>query len=335
MAAATYVGSSAALSSVGGSSAVVTVPAGTTDGDQMFAMVHWWGGSSLTGLGAWTLIGSGGGKALYKRTASSEPASYTFGTTGGTPIIVGGAISVYRDFGSYGLNDVVTGSFFSNAAQADLTPVYSPSAGTVKRTNHPYVASCLADANALAAPTITQSYMNTRATATATGTTGGTDYGFRLTSYDILEWHGLGELPFITFATDGDYSRGNANLGGIANNETATMTEADLVETGFDEWWDILDSTGCGGEGGPDEDAILGHHTTHEHGGGDEVLGAWALTQDFTSQTTVVFAHGLGGYPRVVVEVGGYEVEADVTHDSTDQVTVRFSSAQTGRIQLS
>jgi len=60
-----------------------------------------------------------------------------------------------------------------------------------------------------------------------------------------------------------------------------------------------------------------------------------AYTQDFTSATTIVVLHQLGYYPIVRAYVGGNEIlPQSVIHDSIYQVTVTFSSAQTGTLRL-
>lgn len=111
----------------------------------------------------------------------------------------------------------------------------------------------------------------------------------------------------------------------------------------FDQWWDVLDASGCGGEGGPDIDAILGHHTTHENptsssdpGGGDAVLGAWAFVHtQAASSATWTINHNLGGYPSVTIDDGtGVELVADVAYASDNQIVVSFSSARTGKAYL-
>ena len=66
-------------------------------------------------------------------------------------------------------------------------------------------------------------------------------------------------------------------------------------------------------------------------GEADQVI---KYTQDFTSQTSVVVAHGLGTIPMIQVYNGSGEVlVADsITHDSINQSTVTFGVAQTGTI---
>jgi len=66
-------------------------------------------------------------------------------------------------------------------------------------------------------------------------------------------------------------------------------------------------------------------------GEADQVI---KYTQDFTSQTSVVVAHGLGTIPMIQVYNGSGEVlVADtITHDSINQTTVTFGVAQTGTI---
>jgi hypothetical protein len=54
-------------------------------------------------------------------------------------------------------------------------------------------------------------------------------------------------------------------------------------------------------------------------------------TQNVTS-TTWVIAHNMGFYPSIsVVDSGGTVVVGDVTYDSVNQVTVRFSVAFSGK----
>lgn len=63
--------------------------------------------------------------------------------------------------------------------------------------------------------------------------------------------------------------------------------------------------------------------------------GSSAVTQDFTAQTSVVFAHALGHYPIVQVfetPAGTVMIPLSVTHDSVNQCTVTFSAATTGTL---
>jgi hypothetical protein len=48
-----------------------------------------------------------------------------------------------------------------------------------------------------------------------------------------------------------------------------------------------------------------------------------------------VINHNLNRYPHVTVIVSGTEVDADVTYNSLNQVTVSFGSPQSGRAELS
>lgn len=98
----------------------------------------------------------------------------------------------------------------------------------------------------------------------------------------------------------------------------------------FDEWWDTLHSVD------PDTLSTL-HSTTHEAGGGDYLLGAWAYEFiQATPATTWVIAHNLGGYPSVTATDGaGVVLVAQTVYDSINQVTVTFSTATSGKAYLS
>lgn len=59
-----------------------------------------------------------------------------------------------------------------------------------------------------------------------------------------------------------------------------------------------------------------------------------AYEQTFTSSTSWVINHGLGYEPIIRVFVGNQEVQPQsITHNSTIQATVTFSTAQAGRIK--
>lgn len=59
-----------------------------------------------------------------------------------------------------------------------------------------------------------------------------------------------------------------------------------------------------------------------------------AYEQDFASSTSWVINHGLGYEPIIRVFVGNQEVQPQsITHNSTIQATVTFSTAQAGRIK--
>lgn len=67
--------------------------------------------------------------------------------------------------------------------------------------------------------------------------------------------------------------------------------------------------------------------------GAPGTLGSDAyFEQDFSSASTIIVDHNLNKYPAVTVIVGGVEVEADITYNSLDQVTVDVGSPNTGKI---
>lgn len=57
----------------------------------------------------------------------------------------------------------------------------------------------------------------------------------------------------------------------------------------------------------------------------------YSYSQAFTSQSTWVVTHALGYYPIIRVFVGNQEIQpASIIHDTINQATLTFSSAQTG-----
>lgn len=59
-----------------------------------------------------------------------------------------------------------------------------------------------------------------------------------------------------------------------------------------------------------------------------------AFSQAFTNSDTWVIAHGLGYNPEIAVYIGGQQVQpTSITHDSTLQTTIVFSSPQTGTVR--
>lgn len=59
------------------------------------------------------------------------------------------------------------------------------------------------------------------------------------------------------------------------------------------------------------------------------------VDEDFTSTSSVVFNHNLNGYPHITVIIDGEEVDADITYNSLNQVTVGFPSPQSGKVVAS
>lgn len=60
--------------------------------------------------------------------------------------------------------------------------------------------------------------------------------------------------------------------------------------------------------------------------------GGTRIEESFTSTSVVVVGHNLGYEPITSVIIGGEEVEADVTHNSINQLTVTFAAPQTGKV---
>lgn len=59
-----------------------------------------------------------------------------------------------------------------------------------------------------------------------------------------------------------------------------------------------------------------------------------AYSQDFEESDTWVVAHGLGYYPEISVYINNRMVQPlSITHDSTVQATVRFTTLQTGTVR--
>lgn len=83
MAGATYRSSATVSNTVTTTSVTVSMPAGTTDGDLLVAVVNALGTPTITAPAGWTLVetvdaGSTMRSAVYHKTASSEPASWTW-----------------------------------------------------------------------------------------------------------------------------------------------------------------------------------------------------------------------------------------------------------------
>jgi len=63
--------------------------------------------------------------------------------------------------------------------------------------------------------------------------------------------------------------------------------------------------------------------------------GSFYAEEDFVTTSSVVFNHNLGSYPNITILIGGVVVEADVTHNSVNQVSVLFATPQTGKVVAS
>lgn len=110
---------------------VLNVPTGTSDGQQMLAVVGWAGGTgvAITPPSGWTLIRRVDsttvvGEAVYRRTASSEPASYTW--TLDTSTTNSGQMITYAGVDTASPIDAENGQ--SNASSVNVT---APSITTV------------------------------------------------------------------------------------------------------------------------------------------------------------------------------------------------------------
>lgn len=58
-------------------------------------------------------------------------------------------------------------------------------------------------------------------------------------------------------------------------------------------------------------------------------------TQTFTSQTTLTINHGLNKYPAVtVLDTANDEIEASITHNSINQLTIIFSTPTSGMVNI-
>lgn len=60
--------------------------------------------------------------------------------------------------------------------------------------------------------------------------------------------------------------------------------------------------------------------------------GGATFEQDFVNASTVLAVHGLGRYPGVVIIIDGIEVEADVTYNDINSVTVVFGTPYSGKL---
>lgn len=63
--------------------------------------------------------------------------------------------------------------------------------------------------------------------------------------------------------------------------------------------------------------------------------GSFYAEEDFSSTSSVVFNHNLNGYPSITVIIGGISVEADITYNSVNQVSVLFATSQSGKVVAS
>lgn len=67
----------------------------------------------------------------------------------------------------------------------------------------------------------------------------------------------------------------------------------------------------------------------------EATAGATYVHTQNSADSTWVIVHSLGRYPSVtVVDSAGSEVVGDVTYDSDNQVTVRFTAAFSGKAYL-
>jgi hypothetical protein len=132
----TYVGGATASNSNGGtaSSLVVNVPAGTQDGDFMITVGHKnpTTSATITTPSGWSVFegpdaNSGITCFAYIRTASSEPASYTWTQTGATPSAIYGVGTF--SFRGYDPSNIIGTAAVSTAyttAQTTTAPSLSP-----------------------------------------------------------------------------------------------------------------------------------------------------------------------------------------------------------------
>lgn len=63
--------------------------------------------------------------------------------------------------------------------------------------------------------------------------------------------------------------------------------------------------------------------------------GDFYFTQNFSSQADWIVNHNLHAYPNVQAIVGGEEIEADVTHNSLNSLTVHFAVPTSGTVWCS
>ncbi len=112
----------------GNTSVIVNRPTGTVDGDVLIATAAYAGGT-LTPPAGWTLaisqVATGATLAIYRRVASSEPASYTWGLSTTDALAV--AISTYYNVNTS--TPVAAGGSQANASGTAMTaPTITPAA---------------------------------------------------------------------------------------------------------------------------------------------------------------------------------------------------------------
>lgn len=301
-------------------SMTLAVPTGTLDGDLLLMAVQADAGSFsgnhqvVDAPAGWTVLGvkgtasgSNSGVTVLGRIASSEPASYTFNTKS-------------NGFGSYCLTYAAGMCAYRGPMALDVTSLiaWATTGKTTPSgtgTDSPQIHFAIWATEFSALGTV-DAAVTERVSAKAVG-----GNGIKIAD----EFLSGTAVPARTMVGGGSMKSVSIALG-------FTHPSEDGGDQGFDEYWDVLHGTGSG-----DSNAGVLHHPTHEDQpmGGDNAVGAWAYTQDFTAASTIVVPHNLGGHPRVTVEVGGDTLEGEVTYDSANQLTVRFSAAQTGRVQLS
>ena len=115
----TYVAQSTAVQNTASTTITVNVPTGTADGDLLILMVMSSSGTWTTPSG-WTVwLASANNRAIYYRTASSEPASYTI--TQGSSTTASACMLAYRNAAIDVMGTITAGNTSPNTATAITT----------------------------------------------------------------------------------------------------------------------------------------------------------------------------------------------------------------------
>ncbi len=112
------------------------------------------------------------------------------------------------------------------------------------------------------------------------------------------------------------------------SDDIQVILEEEIIEVSIEETTIVVDISGGPGPQGPP--GLTGPQGDPGLTGGS----AYSHVESAPSSDWVI-NHNLNRYPHVTVIVGGEDVDAEVTYNSLNQVTVSFGSPQSGRAELS